>query len=415
MQKRSYFLIFGALILIILVGVGVFWYSNQGNITNLGVGNLLPHNTTSGPERLTIKGSTIYAPDGKPFIFRGYNWGDWGTAEQQDAADNIAQGANIVRIPLSWYFGDGSKATSCGAGTQKSKSSQDSYDSGAPGNILPANLALVDQEVAWATSQHLWVDVMVRGGDCDFWTNPKIIPQYIQMWEFLANRYKDTPYIASYELLSEPHPPKPFTNTDVKAFYEKLITAVRTVDPVTPVIIGPSKDYEIRDLEQVYIPDQSNVIYTANFYELPAYVKEIKTPGATLTGYPGSYQDQGLSSDVCNYSGKGQVVTLNKTFLSGLLGCATHFRDAHAVPIFINQVGIRSGTPGGFQYVQDVLDLFHTNNIGFAYWTYRSPTTSKGLADGDIGVVYQTSDGSWIQKPDWIARLSTFFRGGTTE
>src|SRR5665213_2543685 len=94
-----------SVILIILIGLGIFWY------TRVQTGStLLPNvpNLTSAlggnPGHLSVKGSQILAPNGQPIMLRGFNWGTIAdTAQPQDAADNVAQGANFVRIPLSWY------------------------------------------------------------------------------------------------------------------------------------------------------------------------------------------------------------------------------------------------------------------------------------------------------------------------
>ena len=393
-------------VVILLVGVGVYFLSIGAPSLHIpilqgstGIGN------AGNSSRLVVKGSQILLPSGTPVTLHGFVWGSWGTPLQQDAADNVSQGANYVRIPLSWYFGSGTGATDCGTG-------QDSYDPGAPGNILPANLAILDQEVAWASAAHLWVNLMVRGGDCDFWTNPKVIPQYIQMWQFLANRYKNTPYIGSYELLSEPHPArlsdKSANNTEVKALYERVITAIRTIDPLTPVVVGPAQTYDIRNLEQIYLPDQTNVIYTFNFFEPTAYVKSTKLAKFKgSTGSPGTYSDQADTTTSCSYPGKGQSVLVNQTWLVGLLSCATNFRNAHNLPVYANQVGIFSNVPDAAQYLRDVLGLFNQNGINFTYWEYRA----HGLNNAnDQAVMYQTSNGTWQTKMDWLNLIDSYFK-----
>lgn len=96
------------------------------------------------------------------------------------------------------------------------------------------------------------------------------------MWEFLAERYKDTPYIAAYELLSEPHPPKPYTGADVRELYEELTTRIRAIDPDVPVIYGSNDHYDIRLMDEIYSTGTANVIYTFNFYEPTEYVKQTK-------------------------------------------------------------------------------------------------------------------------------------------
>ena len=356
-----------------------------------------------------MSGSQILDPSGNPIILRGFNWGDWGSPLEQDAADNVSQGANYVRIPLSWYFGSGTGATDCGTG-------QDSYDPGSPqtGYINPANLAVVDQEVQWAGAAHLWVDLMVRGGDCDFWTNPTIIPQYLQMWQFLANHYKNTPYIGSYEILSEPHPAtggqKKLPNEEiVKALAEQNIASIRAIDPLTPIVVGAAQTYDIRNISTAYMPGIPNIIYTADFFELPTYVKSEKGKDPDI-GYPGDYVDQEFSSSyVCNYpdEGNGQDVSMDKTWLAGLLTCATNFRSQYNVPVYINQVGLFTSTQEAMQYTQDVLGLFNQNGLSWTWWTYR-----QRPADDDPNsqaMIYKDDSGVWQTKQDWLSLINGYF------
>ena len=51
---------------------------------------------------LSVRGQDIVDPSGRPILLRGWNWGHFGKAIEQDAADNAAQGANVVRIPIRW-------------------------------------------------------------------------------------------------------------------------------------------------------------------------------------------------------------------------------------------------------------------------------------------------------------------------
>ena len=70
----------------------------------------MPPAENEPPARLAINGQTIKTPDGNAIELRGLNWGWWGTAQPQDAAEAINMGANVVRMPFRWYFG-GKKIT----------------------------------------------------------------------------------------------------------------------------------------------------------------------------------------------------------------------------------------------------------------------------------------------------------------
>lgn len=56
--------------------------------------------------------------------------------------------------------------------------------------------------------------------------------QTVYIWKTIANRYKDEPYIAAYDLLNEPLP-EWFSqyNDMLMPFYERIIAAIREIDP----------------------------------------------------------------------------------------------------------------------------------------------------------------------------------------
>lgn len=60
--------------------------------------------------------------------------------------------------------------------------------------------------------------------------------KFIEVWKFVATRYKDTPYIGMYELLPEPHA-RTAKDADVRAFYQELIDTLYPIDPETPFLI----------------------------------------------------------------------------------------------------------------------------------------------------------------------------------
>ncbi|MBA3789287.1 hypothetical protein H0X32_02750, partial [Patescibacteria group bacterium] len=137
MQKKTTILIV-VIVLILILGIGIFWYVkiNNGNVALSSVLSGLGGTPGSGqqgtPGHLTVRGSQIIAPDGQPIVLRGFNWGPISdTSQPQDGRDNAAQGANFVRIPLSWYSSNRLDTTDCSGGALD-------YDPNAPGTIPPA-------------------------------------------------------------------------------------------------------------------------------------------------------------------------------------------------------------------------------------------------------------------------------------
>ncbi len=330
-------------------------------------------NGTATP-RLRVDGERVVLPDGKPIVLRGFNFGWWGEATESDADEVRSMGATVVRLPIRWYF-EGDKS--------------DQYDPNSPGNIKPEGLATLDKTIGWLTSRGIWVILFMgadKGAGSDehnFWTDKKLRQQFLDTWQFLAERYRSTPYVAAYELLSEPHPKKPYTAVDLRALYDEAIARVRTVDASTPLIVGANDHYDIGLLDEAYTDTDHNIVYTANFYLPTEYIKPEKlSPGEKPVAY---------GQDIRH---NGTTTTFDAAFLESLLAPAKAFRAKRHVPVFINQVGAQSSLPGALAYTHDVLDVLTRNNIGFAWWTFRtrSPATDYGVYWRDDRGVYHRKD-----------------------
>lgn len=339
------------------------------------------------PVRLKIEGKNLITPEGTTINLRGLNWGWWGTAQPEDASQAVAMSANVIRMPIRWYFG--------GEGS-------DIRQTDAPGHIKPEGLVLLDQYINWCVEQKLWVILFAGSdqgaGDADenYWTNAALRTEFIEMWQFLADRYKDKPYMAAFEILSEPHPKKPATSADLLAFYEELIQAIREIDTETPLMIGANDHYDINQMEGVFTTVDDKIIYTFNYYLPTDYVKPDKREeaGLPIVSYPSTYNDF-----------NGVEVELNKEYLVDILQPAVQFRDNHNVPILVNQVGARSRCPGHLQYMEDVGDIFYQYQIPFTYWTYRTrdEATEYGL------YWFDKNADVYVSKPDQINLMTSLF------
>ncbi len=341
----------------------------------------------SAVSRLRVEGQNILAPDGTKVVLKGINWGWWDTAQSGDAYEAKEIGATVIRMPFRWYF-TGDKS--------------DIRETNAPGHINPEGLKLLDQYIEWCSKQKIWV-ILFGGSDQgagdnreNYWTNPELRKEFLETWVFLVERYKNQPYIGAYEILSEPHPKKPVTSKDLLQFYEEAIATIRQHDQKTPLIIGPNDHYDINQLPDVYTKKDSNIIYTFNYYLPTEYCKteKMKEKGLPLVTYPGSFKTR-----------DGKKIIFNRNYLDTLLQPALQFREKYKVPVFINQVGVRSEAPGHLQYLEDVLELFSDYQIHFTYWTYRTRHDQT-----QHGLYWLDEKGVYHPKSDQIAILKKYFQ-----
>ncbi|WP_439657068.1 glycoside hydrolase family 5 protein [Lentzea sp. HUAS TT2] len=313
--------------------------------------------TAAAPARLSVSGADVVDPAGDPIVLRGYNWGQWGTVQQQDPADNVAAGANSVRIPLRWW------------GEWKDGVDSRDTDPGNLSHIKPGHLALLDQTVEQASAAGLWITLFVdsdhgqgAGGRPDnFWTNAAMKQQFKEVWQFLVRRYKTKAYVGAFEILPEPQPIG-VDDAGVKAFYDEMIGVIRGIDRRTPIVVGPNDNYSCAHLEGAYTTADTKVVYTCNYFIFSEPLNRI-----------------------------GQI---------------TGFRTDHDVPVWINQVGVESGDDDARSKARKVLGAFDDNGIGWAWWTYRISGTNPDTH----GVYYAdpTAPDGWRVKPAWLALVNGY-------
>lgn len=339
-----------------------------------------PSSSQESVPRLSIKGQSLVTADGRAVMLRGWNWGRWGITQPGDAASNAAQGANSVRIPLRWwgYYE--------GVGIDSRDDSQT-----ATAGIDVNHLAILDAMIAQASAAHLWI-ILFIDSDCgqngmqdaneiaycdpsgsyssghNFWSDAAARAKFIEVWKFIANRYKDTPYIGMFEPLPEPNPTGTSDN-DITAFYDEVMTAIRAVAPRIPFILGP-RSYSIKQVGNAYNANWSDVVYTGNLF---------------------LYTSQTQSENIVNLS----------TRLQYLLDLRASFN----APIFVQQTGVQSGDDPDQTYLNALLSLLNASNVGYTYWEYRDT-----LNPASYGVIYEDGNGGWITKTAFLDTIASYFK-----
>lgn len=186
--------------------------------------------------RISIEGNRFVTPDGAPFVFRG--------VATSDPAVLIERGqwsrgyfeaikhwnANVVRIPVhpaDWR-----------------RLGVDGY------------LALLDEAVQWSGELGMYV-IIDWHSIGNILTGVYHRPMYItsrdetfRFWYTIAERYKDNPVVAAYELFNEPTNRNGMMGrlpwSDYKAFIEELIYMIRQIDDhAIPLVAGFNWGYDL--------------------------------------------------------------------------------------------------------------------------------------------------------------------------
>jgi hypothetical protein len=336
------------------------------------------------PGRLRVQGPDLIKPNGQPFIGRGLSFGTYGENLEGDPVEVKAMGANLVRNLLRWHGEYG-------------RAEVDARDNNAVAFIKRTNMRQVLDEVLGISAAELWTGLAldsncVQGGAqnpsmrayCDPYalfgasgrngfTDPPLLKLFVIVWQALARAVRPIPRIAWLELLPEPlpHAYGPEWAPRVAEVYREIIAGVREVDTDTPIVIGPRDAYNADYLEEIYLAERDDVIYTFNILS-------------------------------------GKLTDPKK--LASTIRAAADFRERFNVPVWCNQLGRKTGDDRDLAHMRSALEQFAEARIGFAWWQNRQNT---GDPD-EYAQRYKTPDGSgWIDKMNEIALLSEFLHAGS--
>jgi aryl-phospho-beta-D-glucosidase BglC (GH1 family) len=335
--------------------------------------------TGAGPGVLQVNGTRLVGPDGRPVVLRGVGLGGWMNMEnfitgypasesQQRRALARALGEEGCRRFfdrfLDAFFGPGDAAYLASLGMNSVRvpfNYRHFEDDDRPFELRPEGFERLDRAVE-ACAEHGIYTILdlhaVPGAQnqhwhsdnpthwAHFWTHRHFQDRVVHLWEALADRYKDNPWVAGYNPVNEP---ADVTGRVIGPFYRRLEKAVRAVDP-HHVLFLDGNTYST-DFEQLGDP-LPNTVYTAHDY--------------ALAGFPDSGPYPGVS--------RGQHVdrsTVERTFLA-----RTEYMRRTGTPIWIGEFGpVYTGDPDRdaqrYRLLQDQLDIYAEHGASWSLWTYK--------------------------------------------
>jgi hypothetical protein len=233
----------------------------------------------------------------------------------------------------------------------------------------------------WAVSTYLNTAEGEAHAKADFWNglgpngtpasaaNPSMQDRFIQIWKYVAGRYKSEPAIAAFDLFNEPtivshdlsgraiyfYDPNLFCSSTVPSFLTRVVDAIRTVDDRHIAIWEPAENCISRlsvPLSTITSPvDRPNVVYSPH--------------------YPGI----GNAMTLIKYSGDRSQ--LEMSFLNSVIRPSNDWNQ----PVFVGEYGITVQAPNATQYIRDFVALLNKYSIGAAWWTYGRSEFGMNLLD----------------------------------
>lgn len=221
------------------------------------------------------------------------------------------------------------------------------------------------------------------GGQADeFWSKPTLRASIVDLWKGLAQKYRDEPGVAAYDLINEPYPSgKADDPTPWLAFATELITAIRSVDPNHTIVVEGSPNASPYWFANMKPLPFANLVYSVHFYEPMQFTHQ-----GVLDQYPMGVR---YPDDTNTAAG----LPLTRSQLSNLLQPVRDFSRRNNVPIYVGEFGCVRWAPDGSheRYLRDLVDLFEAEGWAWTYHSYREWTGwDPEIASSDPAVQTRT-------------------------
>lgn len=179
-----------------------------------------------------------------------------------------------------------------------------------------------------------------------FWHQKDFQDRALHLWEALAQRYKDQPWVAGYDLINEPAEP---TGEKLFPYYKRLRDAIRTIDPDHILFLeGDRYATDFSKFTEVW----DNVVYTNHDYAVPGFIFGGEYPGSTR----GKYYDKD---------------TLERDFLK-----KSEFMFSRHAPLWVGEFGpVYTGDSRKddmrYRILKDQLAYYNKYNVSWCIWLYK--------------------------------------------
>jgi endoglucanase len=259
---------------------------------------------------------------------------------EPDAQYVESMGLNLIRIPINYHLFE---------------------DDMNPGVIKMEAFAYLDNVIELCAKHKIYtiIDLHALPGAQNqhwhsdnpthkalFWDHKEFQDRVVHLWEVIADRYKNQPWIAGYDLINEPGDP---TGLRVFPYYKRLREAIMKVDPDHLFFL--EGDRYATDFDK-FTEIWDNVVYTNHDYALPGFIRG--------GDYPGITDGRFVNRD-----------TLEKDFLKKSI-----FMLDRKVPIWVGEFGpVYTGNPVKdemrYQILKDQLAYYQKYKVSWCIWLYK--------------------------------------------
>lgn len=201
-----------------------------------------------------------------------------------------------------------------------------------------------------------------------FWQHRHFQDRVVRLWETIADRYQDNPWVAGYNPINEPADE---SRQIVGPFCRRLVAAIRAVDPRHILFLDGNTYSTEFDVFDVFDEPPANTVYACHDYAMAGLAYGGPYPGQTR----GVWQD---------------ATALEEKFLS-----RSEFSRKMQSPVWVGEFGpVYTGDPDKdaqrYQILGDQLEIYRRHGASWSLWTYKD----IGLQ----GMVYVRADSAYLRR-----------------
>lgn len=204
--------------------------------------------------------------------------------------------------------------------------------------------------------------------------------RFIELWKTITHRYQGEGNNLIFELLNEMVEPD---SSRWNKLAHETIQAIREIDSDRKIIYGGNHHNSIRELENIDILDDPNIIYTFHFYhphlfthQKASWSKMAVDYNQTIE-YPGQFVNlDSFESKYPEYKpwiAKNRGVKINKEMMWADMKPALDFINKTGRELYCGEFGVIDRAPlrSRINWHRDFLEILNTLKIGWSIWTYK--------------------------------------------
>ena len=192
------------------------------------------------------------------------------------------------------------------------------------------------------------------------WSNDDAQQAWIDLWKSTARRFHNNPIVIGYHLLAMPDPPD---SDAYRSFLQRLITAIRSVDPLTPILVSAPGSGLPSDLVGFEPLAGDRIVYRCDAFEPARYLRQLPDASSPLT-YGGDFDP----------ARDGHSGRFDRAWIAAALTPAVTWAADHRRPVLLGGYGMPRWQPGLEAYLDDLLDLFDLRGLHAGLWAWHPAT-----------------------------------------